>query len=68
MAWLARDKNSNGMWIARDIEGRLHLFASKPIRYVDHWIPYIDSLKINLPTEFYPEVTWLNEPRELILK
>lgn len=56
------------MWIARDIEGRLHLFASKPIRYVDHWIPYTDSLKINLPTEFYPEVIWLNGPRELILK
>lgn len=56
------------MWIARDIDEALHLFASKPIRDVDRWIPYLNNLKIRLPEVYYPEVNWMDGPRELILE
>lgn len=53
---------------ARDIDETLHLFTSKPFRNVDHWISTANDVDIFLPKNLYPDVTWINGPRELILK
>lgn len=44
-------------WIARDIDGTLRLFTSKPFRNVDHWISTANDVDIFLPKNLYPEVT-----------
>lgn len=55
-------------WIARDIDNTLHLFTSKPFRKVDHWISIDNAMDILLPKNLYPEVTWVDGPRELLVK
>lgn len=56
------------MWVARDIDNTLHLFTSKPFRNVDHWISIANDIDVFLPKNLYPEITWIDGPRELILK
>ena len=58
------------MWIARDKDGYLFLYVTKPykVKNKGFWtgdvIPYI-----SLPKDWFPEVKWKDEePRELILK
>lgn len=59
------------MWVARDKNGSLHLFSSKPFRNGLYWISRISNVDINiyLHPNMFPEVKWEDEePRELILK
>ena len=55
------------MWIARDKNGDLCVYGSKPERFDDE--VYGDYGKYQkLPEEWFPEVTWENSPKELIIK
>lgn len=53
------------IWIARDMDGELWLSVVKPKRLEDsfgHGSGYI------IPKHHYPEVTWENSPKELVVK
>ena len=60
------------MWIARDKDGRLTVFIAKPKRYDEYfgartvWGTWEAGLWID--KESYPEVTWENSPKELVVK
>lgn len=67
------------MWIARDENGMLHAFDSKPIKSKrlkgywtydtgpNYWID--DGYAIKLPRKLFPEVKWEDEePGEFVLK
>lgn len=67
------------MWIARNENGTLYAFDSKPIkskRLKGYWTydtgpnyQLDDRYAINLPKKCFPEIKWSDEePRELILK
>lgn len=55
-------------WIARDIDGTLHLFSSEPFRHIDHWVSNAMGIDVYLPKDLYPEVKWEDGPRELLVK
>ena len=47
-------------WVARDEDGMLYLYLSKPIKFEGRWIP--TCLKfIIMDKELYPEVKWEDE-------
>ena len=57
------------MWIARDKDGELYLFMSKPYRNKTTFFSentYADFCK--LPEGSYPEVTWKNSPKRVEVK
>lgn len=65
------------LWIARDKDGSLLVYREKPIRDirfrifnlgedVDYDDAYLELIKI--PPSMYPEVTWENSPKELVVK
>lgn len=60
------------LWIARDRDNSLSLFVSKPINHADRiWIPRenVDcGSYINLAESEFPEITWENSPKQLIIK
>lgn len=57
------------MWIARDKNGSLHLFSSKPFRNGPYWVSRVTDMDIYIHPSLFPEVKWEDEePRELILK
>ena len=65
------------MWLARDSDGDLHLFALKPIKspfYISNitiWInkEYVDDRnRIRLKGDKFSEVTFENSPVEIELK
>lgn len=56
------------MWLARDKEGRLHLFrGEKPKRFLEIWS--ISSFDVSpLQMKWFPEVQWSdNEPTKVKL-
>jgi len=62
------------MKIARDKDGALYIYASKPVRREDMFSPNGEKLLTNfrmlmqINSELYPNVTWENSPKELIIK
>ena len=57
------------LWIARDKNGQLFLFEVKPhIEDQDTWYCDDYSNYWQIPEELYPEVTFENSPRRLIIK
>ena len=58
------------MWIARDKNGSLWIHITKPVR-VDDKLETAKFLSLRyeiIPSELYPEVTWENSPKELVVK
>ena len=63
------------MWIARDKDGALYIYASKPVREGDMFSANGEMLLttftkrcMQINRELYPNVTWENSPKELIIK
>lgn len=65
------------MWIARDKDGRIHLFYDKPKRTGSFWLNrgynVFHSLtgnkgQVEIDDYLYPEITFENSPKELIVK
>lgn len=55
------------IWIARDKDGTLHLFYSKPRRY-ENFFGGSHYFHVALMVEEFPEVTWENSPKRVTLK
>lgn len=55
------------MWIARDRDGGLYIYANEPTRS-EYGFFYSEGDGEFLPNVFYPEVTWENSPKELVVK
>lgn len=58
--WIARDKDTNELWI----------YTHKPILDIDMFkmdFSLENSSSIELPTEWFPEVTFENSPQEIEL-
>lgn len=54
-------------WVARDENGMLYLYLSKPIKYEGRWIPTCHRFTI-MNEELFPEVQWSDEePTELTM-
>lgn len=60
------------MWIARDKDDSLWLYKEKPRRGEDTWEGdeyfHIEDSEIDILDGPFPEVTWENSPKELIIK
>ena len=58
------------LWIARDKDNSLFIYSKKPIKNYDFYNynteDVLDSTII--PEELYPEVTFENSPKQLIIK
>lgn len=50
--WVARDRNDNTLW----------MYTEKPLR--DGNVMWYGKEPINLPTDFFPSLTWSDEPIE----
>lgn len=59
-----------GVWIARDKNGTLAIFENKPILDYDNawYCEYIDEKFNTIDSELFPEVTFENSPKQLIIK
>ena len=58
------------LWIARDKDMTISLFSDKPIKDINYWYNDADcdgSLG-ELPSDYFPEVTFENSPQEVELK
>lgn len=55
------------MWIARDENGLLYIYANKPIRRKGRFEDELDDYE-EIPEYYFPEVTWENSPKELVVK
>lgn len=55
------------MWIARDEDGCLYVYTSKPKRG-KRFFEDEDGFYRPIPPAEYPELTWENSPKELIIK
>ena len=55
------------LWIARDKDGGLHLFSSKPERIRTHFGDFYTD-KWEIDENLYPEVTWKNSPQQVEIK
>ncbi len=62
----------NSIWIARDKDGRLYAYKTRPKRSQDMWIDmaYYErgGTSRELNPAWLPEVTWENSPIELVIK
>ena len=56
------------VWIARDKNGDLKVYSHKPKRLVTifNTVGYYDDY-FEIDNKLYPEVTWENSPKELIV-
>ena len=60
------------MWIARDKDGELYAYASRPVRFKEYfgcptdWRTWDGGFLLD--KDQYPEVTWENSPKELVVK
>lgn len=50
------------IWIARDKDGELYLYESKPYRKGDR---FADYFFIRLDKNSHPEITWENSPQQI---
>jgi hypothetical protein len=61
------------LWIARDkVDGSLWIFNEKPLRngieFRSPLSPDMGGLEVMVDSRLYPELTWENSPKELIVK
>lgn len=59
--WIARDKDTDELW----------LYSGRPLRDGDIYKPNLDKenfRSVDLPYEWFPEVTFENSPQEVELK
>ncbi len=58
------------MWIARDKNGLICLFKTKPIRHNEIFCSddYWNTSCLSLGFDAFPEVTWENSPKKVELK
>ena len=57
------------MWIARDENGRLFIHTQKPLRGSCMFVTKAgDKNYGEISKDLYPEVTWENSPKELVVK
>ncbi len=56
------------IWIARNEDGTLEAYKAKPERKKHGFESDIEDWLDNLDEDMYPEVTWENSPKELVLK
>lgn len=58
------------LWIARDKDNNLFIYSKRPIKDYNSYLyddeDILDSIII--PEELYPEVTFENSPKQLIIK
>lgn len=56
------------MWIARDADGRLYMYANKPIKDEEQWCSSVYDL-FPLDVTLFPEVKWSDpEPTKVQIK
>ena len=67
---VASKERGLSVWIARDKNGELYLYKSKPWRCKEDTNGHFDCDEILLPMDedMYPEITWENSPKEFNLK
>lgn len=54
-------------WVARDEDGMLYLYLSKPINFEGRWIPTSNRFTV-MNEELFPEVKWDDEePTEVTI-
>ena len=60
----------NNVWIARDKNGTLAIFENKPILDYDNawYCEYADEAFSTINNELFPEITFENSPKQLIIK
>ena len=58
---------SNSIWIARDKSGSLFVYDTKPNRGEKRFEPTTPRREI-VQEDHYPELTWENSPKELVIK
>ena len=68
--YVASKERGLSVWIARDKNGELYLYKSKPWRCKEDKNGHFDCDDILLPMDedMYPEITWENSPKEFELK
>ena len=59
---------TKSLWIARDKDGELYLYDSKPKRSQTEWVASDDDGDVfDIPSEYFSTLTWKDEPREIVL-
>ena len=62
----------NSIWIARDEDGDLYAYKSKPFKCGDTWASkigdFISTFAYKLNSDWFPELTRENSPIELVIK
>lgn len=60
----------NSIWIARDKDGVLCAFPVKPERDIlsHSWVVYDDAKSVCIPADWFPDLTWNDNPIELTNK
>lgn len=53
------------LWIARNINGNLYLYRSKPLRMDGYFTDGSPAGIWNIEDDLFPEVTWENSPRKV---
>lgn len=58
------------LWIARDKDNSLFIYSKKPIKNYNSYIYAAgdDLNSVSIPEELYPELTFENSPKQLIIK
>ena len=66
--------STNNLWVARDKDEMLYIYRGKPKKLETLFYADYDLLQhspemeyFSLPKDMYPEVTWENSPKELII-
>ena len=65
--YVASKEREMSVWIARDKDGELCLYKSKPWRCVYDQFD-CDDIFLPMDEDMYPEITWENSPKEFELK
>ena len=58
---------NNMFYIARNKGGELYVYAEKPKKGTTTFIP-ISPIWHKIPEEYYPEITFENSPKKLIIE
>ena len=58
------------LWIARDKDNSLFIYSKKPIKDYNTYMYAIEDVLDStiIPEELYPELTFENSPKQLIIK
>lgn len=57
------------MWMARDEDGKLYLYETKPRKYEEKKVWQSGNCLTDLPGDMFPEIKWTDaEPVEVVIK